>query len=370
MESSYRHVLYGQLENLESTHPRLFALGPSDEHYPRSMASLRTCPDIYEGFPCFFYLCRGDRIAASIAALPDTGTIEGQTYPWAWMGALYTSVDSRGRGIGYRLIANVVRTMDEYGITMGGSFANAISIRIGAALGFTLVGKAPRLLLLKSARPFLSPHLTNRFLLSVVDFPYRTVVSGLNLLSRVGNHRVSGLEVRSLDDLKEAVDRHGAAAHRRDYACHFNESWDKFLWKLSYCKGAEVFQIAERSSGTMMARFVTKSRTVSGAFAEKYTGFRLMTLMDFMVYGETDAGYDALADAIAVRFWESDADVLESVAASPALNARLKRKFMVHGGKGVDLIHRPPSGVTLPAAANVVTNWHFTHFSADAFSFA
>ena len=369
MNDGYQHVLYGQLATLEATHPILHGLGPSDEHYPRSMTSLRTCPDIYDTFPCFFYLCRGGRIAASIAALPDTGVIEGQAFRWAWMGALYTSKDTRGRGLGYKLIVNVVRTMDEHGITMGGSFANAISIRIGAALGFAQVGKAPRLLLLKSARPFLSPHLKNGALINLVDLPYRAVVSGLHSLSRAGNFRDSRTEILKLDDLKEAAERHRAAVPRRDYACHFNESWDKFLWKLSQCRGAEVYQIAERASGRVLARFVTKTRPVSAAFAEKYTGFRLMTLMDYMVYGETDAGYDALADAIARRFWESDADVLESVAASPAMNARLKRRFMVQGGKGVDLIHRAPAGVTLPAAANTVTNWHFTHFSADAFSF-
>ena len=94
-----------------------------------------------------------------------------------------------------------------------------------------------------------------------------------------------------------------------------------------------------------------------------------MTLMDYMVFGRPDVGYDAIADAVVERFWESDAEILETVASSGVLNRQLRRKFMIPGGKGVAYFYKTPRGVALPPVANDVSNWHFTHFSTDAFSF-
>lgn len=372
MDVEYKHLLYGQLADYEASHPALFRLKVADEHYPRCFPLLHSCPDIYDDFPCFFYLQRGDRIVASMAALSDTATIDGQTVPWAWWGALFTSPDCRGQGLGNTLMDGVIRTFDEHGITIGGSFASPISVRMCLNLGFQMTGRAPRLVLLKSARPFLSPHVPANVIVTLLDAPYRVLAGGIRALTSSGGRQDTETAPLMLagGEAEGAGVPPGATAPRYHQPCHFNDTWDKFRWKVAQCKDARIYHITERASGGVLARFVTKTRLVTGAFAEKYTGFRLMTLMDYMVFGEPEAGYAALANVVTRQFWESDAVVLESVAASDALNKRLRRKFMVPGGKGVAFFYKTPRGVTLPPVANDVSHWHFTHFSTDAFSFS
>jgi GNAT superfamily N-acetyltransferase len=368
VEIDYRYVECGQLGALETTHPMVSRMGSSDEHYPSNVVALRACPDAYPGFPCYFYLHRGDRIVASLAALPDVLTADGRSIPWAWTASFFTSPDCRGLGLGAKLWAAATRTLHERGITVGGAFANPVTTHICERMGFTIMDRVPRLLLLKSARPFLSQHVRTKLVVSLLNGSYKAVAGGIRALTRTLD-RDSRTERLSLVNSNDVAMLERAAAPSYDRGMHFNDSWNKFAWKVAHCRNSDVHLIRRRSSQDVLARFVVKTRRVTGTFAEKYTGFRLMTLMDYALFGEPGKGYDALADAVVKQFWDSDAEVLETVSASPDLNARLRRKFMIPGGQGVAFWFKAAPGVTMPPDAAVITNWHFTHFCTDAFSF-
>jgi len=223
-------------------------------------------------------------------------------------------------------------------------------------------------LLLKSAGPFLSQHVPSRVLVSVLNASYKAVATGIRALTltKKWDSRTTPLSLAKPDDIARLET---AVAPRHDRPLHFNDSWDKFAWKVAHCRDSEVYLISHRSSDDVLVRFVVKTRIVTGTFAEKYTGFRLMTLMDYVLFGEPDASYAALADVIVRQFWQSDAEVLETVSASQQLNARLRRKFMIPGGQGVAFWFKAAPGVSMPPSGGFINNWHFTHFCTDAFSF-
>ena len=366
-EFEYKYLEYGQLGALETTHPTLFRLGCAEDHYPSNLVALRGCPDVYDSFPCYFYLHSGDRIVASLAALPDVLTAEGQQVPWAWAASFFTSPDCRGLGLGAKLWAAATRTLHERGITIGGAFANPVTTHICRRMGFTIMDRVPRLLLLKSAGPFLSQHVPSRLLVSVLDASYKAVATGIRALTltRKWDSCTKPLSLAQSDDTA----RLETAAPCYDRPLHFNDRWDKFAWKVAHCRDSQVHLISHRSSDDVLVRFVVKTRNVTGTFAEKYTGFRLMTLMDYVLFGEPETSYHALADVLVRQFWDSDAEVLETVSASHQLNARLRRKFMIPGGQGVAFWFKAAPGISMPPSAGLIHNWHFTHFCTDAFSF-
>jgi GNAT superfamily N-acetyltransferase len=369
METDYRYIRYGQLADLGACHPAVQELGPENEHFPSCFTWLRRCPDVYADFPCYFYLRSGDRIVASVAAFPDTLVAEGRKLPWAWGGSILTSPQSRGKGFGRDLWRAATQTVNEHGLTMGGAFVNPIMTHISEGLGFTIVERVPRLVLLKSARPFLSHHLPAGWLVAAFDAPYRVASAGLRRLALRGVRGQPDVRLEELGDLDHLEEMQGHATPHYNSVYHFSDAADKFCWKVAQCTNSQVYLVRDACSSNMLARFVVKTRDVTKPFADKYTGFRLMTLMDYVFFGQPEGSYRAIADAVVRLFWESKAEVLETVSSCPALNSQMRKKFLVPVGKGVAFFFKGPSGVDVPSDATAIRNWHFTHFSSDAFSF-
>jgi len=368
VETDLECVTYGQLGDLDRAHPFLRRVAVTEDHHPSWFKSLRTCPDAYDDFPCFFYLRNGYRIVASLVLLPDVLTVGSRSIPWAWTGSFFTSPDCRGQGLGQELWGAATRILHQRGITVAGAFANPATTHICRKLGFTVTERVRRLVLLRTARPFLKAHVSSHLLTLLLDAPYRLVSSGLKALTLSRGREWPGMKVEQLvdiDEIAKRLDSSVAPFYREGF--HFNDSAEKFLWKISQSGDSQVYLVRDEATGELLIRFVVKSRTFISA--DKYTGFRLMTLMDYLFFTNSTASYEFLVDALIGLFWRSDAEVLMTVSSSPLLNALLRRRLMIPAGKGVDFWFKTPANFAMPTEAADIANWHFTHFCTDAFSF-
>jgi GNAT superfamily N-acetyltransferase len=368
-EPTYRAIRFAELADLAASHPQVAALRPGDEHHPSMFGALADCPQIDGDFPCYHYLLEGGAILVSLLTFPDRVTIDGADYPWSWTGSFLTSPAARGRGLGKRLWARATDTLHDAGYVVGGAFANPVTTHICRGFGFTILEpRIPRLLFLKSAEPMLRHHLPRPALVSLVDAPYRLLARGLARVAARGAGG-AGMTVELDRDGTAFADRLRGRAPHYDAPCHFDDGVDRFAWKLQQLRGVDVYLISDRTTGEPLARFAVKDRVIEKKLAGKYSGFQLMTLMDYVLYRSGDDTYDRLVDALLALFWDSDALVLETISASPELNRRLRRKLLIPVGQGVAFWYKAPPDLALPATPAQTPSWHFTHFATDAFGF-
>jgi hypothetical protein len=367
MSVEYGYVKWGEAGDLARLHPVLAAIEKGEDHYPAIAERLPNCPGLDGEFPFFHYLVDGGRVAASVFSIPDLLTGVGRKQPWAWAGSFLSSREDRGRGLGSRLWGEMVSTLHHRGWTVAGAFANPVTTHICRKLGFTVTKRVPRLLLLKSSRPFTSHRLGRGSAAWALDQPYKLLMGGVRLL-----HSVTGGRRRSISSLITAEELptvlQGLTPVYRE-PLHFDDTFQKYAWKLGQAEGVDTYLMSAIKDGRPLARFALKDRVISHMFAGRYTGFRLMTLMDFVLFERDSNVYRELAAELITRFWGSEAVILETVNADPILNYILRKKLLLPVGRGVAYWYKPPEGTTLPRGAEEITNYHFTHFATDAYSF-
>lgn len=323
-------------------------------------------------FPALFYVKAGDRLCGYFRCIPDEVRVDGRAYRWAWTGDNFTEPEFRGQGVSTRLQARATSSLHEHQIGRGSVFSTDVTLQIFRKLGFVLAGHAPRLLLLRSARPLVAAHVPApmRPLASAVAAP---VLAGLNRLVTARNRRLIHGTVCStpptfpsaeLDDLLQRV-----ASTRR---VTFSLTARHLEQKLSQAvrAGAHTLHlIHDATSGACLACFVLRERFQNRPLAGRYQGFRLMTLADFCLADEDAVAAAGIVSAAVSHFFDSTADVLEIISSHALLNREAKRRGLRPVGRGMSFNYAVPAAWAWPADLARVSDWPLTHFSGDGFSY-
>jgi GNAT superfamily N-acetyltransferase len=362
----FNYITYSQIEKIEMLHPIVHKTYLADRTNINMVYTLTDCPDIFDDFPCFFYLSDGDRIVSSFGAIPDTLYSDGRTYRWAWAGSLFTDPVYRGRGIATYLVENMVTVLHQKDIAWGGVFSTPTAIKIYKKLGFTIPGYANRYVILKRLKPLLNSHINNGLLVKACDRLYRGLVYLiLPLINKPNKPPINlGMVERFKDDIHANLPK---PYYHTKY--HFNDSYSKLKWKLSHNKDMDLYLIKSTQKEEYLCYFVIKNRRITSPIAERYSNFKLLTLMDYGVYNDDDNTYTILLNEAFNVFWKSDADVFEIISSSRGLNRAVRYKGMIRLGKGMSFKFCVPMNWNFDDTSKALDNWPLTHFCGDGFSF-
>jgi hypothetical protein len=103
--------------------------------------------------------------------------------------------------------------------------------------------------------------------------------------------------------------------------------------------------------------------------ADKYTGFRMLSVMEF---GHLDDGLDiekAIVSAALVVFQASNADIVELVTSSPSIETTARSCGFIPLGAGMSFKFMCPSQSPLSGIQTTIADWHLSHYCGDAFGF-
>jgi GNAT superfamily N-acetyltransferase len=329
---------------------------------------IKHCPDIYDDFPCFFYLSEGGRVIANISALPDYLFVSGLKHRWAWAGGLLTDAEYRGKGLATLLVKNMVAVLKRKNIGWGGVFSNLAALHIFGKLGLTIPGYANRYVFLKAAKSFLRYYIKNKFFLRFIDFFYqktvRIMVGAINKFSSP-----AGMNGNRVKIDVEGNRNKGFSNVYYFTKYHFNHSFSKIKWRMSGKNEMALYVVSNEQSNGDIGYFIVKSRTVKEPFVGKYKDFGLMTLMDYGCFDPNLANYCNILKEAFQEFLQSDAEVLEIISSFRFMNFLLKRRGFIKLGKGMPFTFVIPPGWNLEEDCKDIWNWPLTHFCGDAFSF-
>jgi len=362
LEITFKWITFDQLDDIARLHPLTLA---DETHSPSHLANLKSCPDIVDDFPIFFYLTQGDHIVSSIACLPDTMITGQAAMRWAWGGSLETNVEYRGKGMASFLVKNMVDFLHRGNIGWGAVFSTPQALSIYRKLGFTLPGFAKRYLFLRTSRPFLNKHVTSQVAIDAMDFCYRILARTWSYVHSWKSPRKVSVERVSLYD-ESVTGQLPPLKYSAKY--HFNDTYLKLMWKIR--NDMQFYIVRSRSSGQPLCYFLTKSRIIEKPLASRYCGFDLMTLMDYGFYTDVD---DIACSILITAFWDiymdSGADILEIITSLPALCSAAKRHGMIKVGNGMSFKFSVPAEWNIGPDASDIRSWHLTHCCGDAFSF-
>ncbi len=337
---------------------------------------LLSCPDIFEEFPCYFYILDNeDKIVCSVKTFPDRLVVGIKSYPWAWFGALFTKEDHRGKGLATLLIRECRNILHKKGIAWGGVFSTENALRIYRKLGFTIPGYADRYLFLKSGRAFLSVHVRIKFLASFLNILYMGVIRVVYraFLSKRWFREKPHRKV-VFEECSEFNDTAFKGKIEHSAGFHFNDSIFKLNWKIGGCRkkaenACNSYIVRELATNDVVGYFVVRNKLQIEPVASKYRDFRIMTLMDYGLFIDDETVYLSIIDKLFDLFWESSAEVFEVVSNSETLCAELRRKGMLRVGKGMSFKYSLPESWNISDECKKLENWHLTHFCGDGFSF-
>jgi hypothetical protein len=362
-----RVVQLGEVDNLEARHPQIHHLLSPD-----LMAKYARFPGANGESPVFFYLEHEGSVCSYFRTIPDEITIDGSTRRWAWSGDNFTFPEFRNRGLSTKLHGQATAYLHEHGTGRAGVYSTDVALHVFKKLGFTLLGFAERYLLLRSASPLLDAHIPSapvRSMLNAISKPLAgTAIAGVkiwNHLLQTGTKCSRGDE-SSADTLQEVLRR---TADSRPI--HFGMSATLLQLKLEIAKQTgdmSWWLIYDAKSNDCLAYMVVRERVQKELLAERYSGFRLMTLMDFgFVVGDARAAAAVVGHLINL-FVNSDCDVLQIISNNDLVNRSAVRRGMRKVGKGMSFTYSAPKDWNLPAHCGQLRSWHLTNFCGDAFT--
>ena len=364
----FKFIEFKELDILKRERPDLYRNASSQ--------LLLSCPDVFEDFPCYFYLLDNEEnIVCSVKTFPDTLVTSNKTYPWAWFGALLTDESYRGKGLATMLIRECKNILHKKGIAWGGVFSTDIAIRIYRKLGVTIPGYANRYLYLKSARPFLIAHVRSIFLSSFLNVLYMGTTRFL-YKAFFSKPWIRKRNCRKLI-FTEFIENDDIAYQKKinhSTIFHFNDSLDKLIWKIRGCNLktgniCKLYIAKDLKTNDIVGYFVVRNKIQKEPVALKYKDFTIMTLMDYGLFINDDTIYSSIIEKLFDLFWESSTEVLEVISNSEALCAVLRRKGMLRVGKGMSFKFSLPKNWNIGDDCKKLENWHLTHFCGDGFSF-
>jgi GNAT superfamily N-acetyltransferase len=367
----FNYITIDQIDKIQELHPLVYKFYLDENQKFTRFDDLRSCPDISNDFPCFFYLTDKDKIISTLDALPDKLYMSEKTFPWAWAFALFTDPDYRGKGLATLLVKNMVRVLHERNIAWGGIFSTPVAIRIYQKLGFTFPGYANRYLILKTARPLLDYYLKSKILVSILNIPYCMALHiVLMLMKRPLRPNKFNISVERIDFDRDDLSNKNLPPLFYHTPYHFNDSIEKIRWKIGKKRDIALYFVQGGSTKEYLCYFVLKDREIKEEpIAGKFINFKLMTLMDYGVYNADINTYEALMSTVFNLFWNSDAEVLEVMSSSKVLNSVLKRNGMVKVGKGMSFVFCAPECWQMDQDCVELGNWPLTHFVGNTFWF-
>jgi GNAT superfamily N-acetyltransferase len=350
----YRVVSTSETDRIADLHPELMASRPDLAEYPFSRNPVAAPDD----FPFLFYVLDGDVIAGFRKAIPEIVYLGGQQQPWAWAFDSFIEPDYRGRGVGGHLVELQVEEIGKRGIASGAAFSAPAMLRIYRRLGFRVAGHAPRMCLVRNARPFLRPRLRGGPLLAVGSGAGNAALAFERAL-RGALHPVGRFEIRSIgaDLFAELFDRSAVRTEPNYWAGEAN-------WILARLRADDaLYQLARGGESVPCALLVLRDRLQ----AQPRTGpVRRLTLMEF---APLDEGADVpalIAAALGRLLLSSHADVADVVTSWPPLLAALAARGFRQRGEGMSFVYKFPPG-TPDAPDAGLESWHLTHFCSDGF---
>jgi GNAT superfamily N-acetyltransferase len=362
-----RVVQLGEVDDLEARHPQIHHLLSRD-----LMAKYARFPGASHESPVFFYLENEGSVCSYFRAIPDEITIDVITRRWAWSGDNFTFPEFRNRGLSTKLHGQATSYLHDRGIGRAGVYSTEVALHVFKKLGFTLLGFAERYLLLRSASPFLAAHIPSapaRSMLNAISTPLAgTAIAGVRLWNRMlqSGTKCAGGDECSADTLQELLPR--IAASR---SIHFGMDATFLQLKLEIARQTgdmSLWLIQDAKSKDCIAYMVVRERVQKEPLAERYSGFRLMTLMDFgFVVGDTRAAA-GIAGHLLNLFLKSDCHVLQIISNNKLVNRSALRRGMRKVGKGMSFTYSAPKDWNLPAHCARLQSWHLTNFCGDAFT--
>jgi hypothetical protein len=371
MNASYKfkYVKIQEIDRLRELHPLVYQLIKNKQYLPVPLNRLKECPDIFDDFPFYFYLELENKIVASVGTIPDILYSGNQIHKWAWTCNFVTDKSCRGRGLGTILWKSATETILQHDIIVAGAYANPITTHICRKIGYSITNRSTRVLLLKTIIPFLEAHVKRKSLIRYMELCYRISLRplvGLLLDKNLSKKFDITIYSENNDESREKV-YHEELIYKTPY--HFNDSTKKRNWKLENSFNCKTFYVIDNQTQSTLFYFILKNRYIDHTFAERYTGFKLMTLMDFGFYHLHEKSMRMLVSIVNTLFWESDAHILEIITSDDSLISASKKKGMIKAGRGEIFWYKMPQHIKVQNDSLDISNWHFTHFVTDAFRF-
>jgi GNAT superfamily N-acetyltransferase len=364
----FKIVLFNEVKNLKKKHPIVYKTFLNKKGEFNRFHHLIKDPDIYENFPVFFYLEHDQELVSYTFSLPDILFIGDQQYQWSWGGGLFSDPAYRGKGLATKLIDNMVNYLHSKNIGRGGVFSTPAAIHIYEKLGYTVLGYANRFVFLKSCKPILKKYLKIEVFSEFCDSFFRPISKLILYLHRDKEiEREEEFELTHITNLDRFTNIGG---HNLFYFSkfHFNDSFPKLIFKIMRNSNLKLFIVVDKLHQQPLLYFVINNRYIHNPLGG-FSGFKLMTLMDFGFNKEKPICFKILTSKVFDLFSESDAEVLDIISSYEEFSQILKNKWMVKVGKGMSFKYTVPSSWELSDDAKSIESWHLTHFSSDAYSF-
>ncbi len=339
--------------------------------YAGFLNNLKTCPDLDEDLPCLFLVFdRHDNIVSMIKAFPDTLYFSTGLSPMVWTGNLFTVCAFRGQGLATFLLEMRQKYLGEKRLFRGSVFSTDVALHIHRKLGDHVLGHLPRYLLFKSIRPFIGERIggfpgtvSERIMLPVLSFWH-------SLKRPNPGYSTIEIDTHSPDWVWKDV----FSALPDQHTCHFNNQFEKILWKIR-CSNQKphnqtsLYVLSDLSDKNPIAYAVIRESSRHPQLRDKMHSRPVMTLADYGIFMNVEIGLHQLAHFVMGLFIRSKSEVLEIFPNSKDMERILRKWGMLRAGKGMSFsMTIPPSNEfkDLPLKLN---NWCLNPFCGDAFTF-
>ena len=167
--------------------------------------------------------------------------------------------------------------------------SNPVSMHILKKSGFSLLGHLSRYVILKSARPFLKEHVKWAAVVKPMNFVLSGLLQVYYRLCIVTQTGVKGLKNIELEQDGQHNPALSTILSERVYQkqLHFDDSYERLTWKMKACNlkdNCSLYVARASNNGkpsNPLAYFVVRFREQIEPLAERYKGFKRMTVMDF-----------------------------------------------------------------------------------------
>jgi GNAT superfamily N-acetyltransferase len=358
----FRYVSFDETKALVAHHPQL------RDHSYLIPHALEKNPHITGDFPVLCYMLDGENIASHFSSFPDRVYYQEQEYKWAWCGNLFTNPEYRGKGVASALVKEQVNLFHTKNLAWGGVFSTPEALRIYERLKFSVLGYAPRYLMVKKISPLLIHHLQNSIAIGAAERTY----GALLYLARKVLHDDKAFSRKFnlvVDKIESANSMHSLSDIKYPERYHFDDSEAMTTWKMEARKIDQLY--VARSNDTRKKSFYVLARCreiKKKALLGRYKGFKLMTMMDYGRFDLDPAISDAIVSSVISLFFSSNADACEIITSDENMCRAARRRGMMRVGMGMSFAYSLPSDWDFGLHEDT-RQWHLTHYRGDAFGF-